>query len=72
MREMSEFEQRLSNLLNSVNAESASNTPDFILAAYLCDCLAAWNRATSWRTLWFSPEGVPEAIRDTGPATARP
>lgn len=33
--------------------EQESNTPDFILAKYLLDCLRNWNRATTERDRWY-------------------
>ncbi len=37
------FERELAALLNKYNKENLSNTPDFILAAYLTKCLETWN-----------------------------
>lgn len=45
----SDFEKELTALLNKHNQENASNTPDYILAQYLTNCLAAWNSATQQR-----------------------
>ena len=39
-------------LLNSYSAENRSNTPDFILAAYLVACLEAFNASVARRTAW--------------------
>lgn len=50
-----EFEKELSALINKYSGEQDSNTPDFILAAYLSDCLLAFNKATAWRSSWYSP-----------------
>lgn len=49
------LERELSDLLNRHSAENASNTPDFILAGYLNDCLAAFNRGVNARTKWYAP-----------------
>ena len=49
------FEIELASLLNRHSQENASDTPDFILAKYLTDCLEAWNRATVRRTAWYEP-----------------
>ena len=64
---VSEFEREIQSSINRCSMENGSDTPDFILAAYLNDCLKAFNRATAWRAKWFSPEGVPENERDCGP-----
>jgi hypothetical protein len=61
------FQKAIAAVINSLSVENESNTPDFILASYLNDCLNAWNRATNWRTMWFSPEGVPAEYRENGP-----
>lgn len=55
--------------LNRHSAENGSHTPDFILAGYLTDCLAAFDRATALRTSWYSPEDAVEVQDDppTGP-----
>ena len=53
---MSEFENQLRALINRRSMESASNTPDFILADYLSDCLASYNRAVIRRAKWYGGE----------------
>ena len=47
------FAKELETLLNRYNQEHGSNTPDFILAAYLMDCLLAWNQAVRHREQWY-------------------
>jgi len=60
------FRQDLQQLLNLHNRENASNTPDFLLANYLRDCLNAFDQAVIARDRWyrFSPRpgrpSVPE------------
>ena len=51
---MSEFEKKLAALLNEYSAEKGSDSPDYVLAMYLADCLKAWNRATIARDKWFA------------------
>jgi hypothetical protein len=48
-------------LLNKHSAENGSNTPDFILAKYLADCLAAYDRAVTAREKWHGREPKPVA-----------
>jgi hypothetical protein len=67
----SAFEKELAQLINRHSLENGSDTPDFILAAYLVDCLDTFNRISVWRAKWYSPEGVPTLERDHGPATPR-
>lgn len=40
------FNKELTELINKYSLEGGSNTPDFVLAQYLCECLGAFNRAT--------------------------
>ena len=48
-----DFFQELSGLLNRFSQENASNTPDWILAHYLTDCLKAFASATERRESWY-------------------
>jgi len=41
--------EKIRHAINSVSAETASNTPDYILAQYLVACLGAFNTATQHR-----------------------
>ena len=43
------FRQELTDAINRCSAENGSNTPDFILAEYLLDCLNAYENAVSRR-----------------------
>lgn len=54
-----EFEHELRDLLNRYSRESASNTPDEILAEYIEDSLAAFNRAVQRREVWYGRDGIP-------------
>lgn len=66
----SAFERDLAGVINKHSRENGSNTPDFILAAYLVDCLQNFDRIMLWRQKWYSPEGVPAAERINGPKRA--
>lgn len=59
-----QFAQRLESLLNRHSQENWSDTPDFILARYLLDCLAAWNKGVRHRETWYG--------RTARPVTAPP
>ena len=50
------FENRLIELLNEHSEENTSNTPDFILAKYIIDCLRVFNTATQERERWYGRE----------------
>lgn len=48
-----EFVESLRYAINCNSMENGSNTPDFILAEYLKDCLAALNKAVKAREKWY-------------------
>lgn len=50
------FEGELTELINKYSLEPLSNTPDFILAFYLKDCLLAWQNAQTRRTVWYQKQ----------------
>ena len=54
------FRAELIDLINRHSKESRSDTPDFILAEYLIECLNAYDKA-SRRRLAFCKGGVLEA-----------
>jgi len=47
------FQKELENLINRYSLENKSNSPDFILAEYLNNCLTAFNKATNQRSKYF-------------------
>ena len=47
------FKRDLTHLINKHCLENNSNTPDFILAEYLCMCLDNFTAASNARTKWF-------------------
>lgn len=51
-----DFRGKLEDLINRESMENGSDTPDFILAEYLKDCLVAFDKATTRRTDWYKPE----------------
>lgn len=51
------FRSDLEHLLNRHSKENGSDTPDFILANYIYDCLEAFDTAVRTRTRWYSPDG---------------
>ena len=48
-----EFRKELTSLINRHSRENVSDTPDFILAEYLTDCLAVFDRTTRERERWY-------------------
>ena len=47
------FSKELENLINKHSIENGSNTPDFILAEYMMNCLRAFENAVVARSKWF-------------------
>lgn len=48
-----EFEKELEHLINKYSIENETNTPDFILASYVCNCLYVLESAIKARDLWY-------------------
>ncbi len=59
---MSDLKTKIEHAINSVSAENGSDTPDFILAEYLTDCLAAFDKAVVARSKWY---GLSDSIVTT-------
>lgn len=53
MENKKEVIRDIARVLNKYSMENASNTPDFILAHYLVNCLEAWNGAHNAREDWY-------------------
>jgi len=49
------FKRELERLINKHSKENDSNTPDFILAEYLNNCLETFNKTVNKRTIWYEP-----------------
>lgn len=49
----SRLRKEIEQSINKYSLENSSDTPDFILAGYLSDCLIAFDRATKRRTEWY-------------------
>jgi hypothetical protein len=61
-----QFAQRLEALLNRHSQENASDTPDFILAQFLLNCLAAWNQGVQQRETWYGRDPRPAVLAASG------
>ena len=53
---MIEFRMELENLINNHSLEKNSDTPDFILAEYLTDCLETFDKIIKKREKWYNRE----------------
>lgn len=49
---VSQFQHDLEKLINHHSMENGSDTPDFMLASYLMDCLHAYEHLTAAREAW--------------------
>jgi hypothetical protein len=49
----SAFRKELESLINRHSMENGCNTPDFILARFLLDCLAAFESGVRSREKWY-------------------
>ena len=45
--------KRLEDLMNSISRENESNTPDFLLADYLVNCLEIFDQTIKSRDAWY-------------------
>ena len=59
-----DFEEELSALINRYSKENDSNTPDFILANYIGNCLFAFTEATQQRETWYGRDPRPSCIAE--------
>jgi hypothetical protein len=56
---MEPLRSKIESAINSCSAENVSNTPDFILAEFLTDCLAAFDKASWAREKWYGIKSKP-------------
>lgn len=47
------FQEHLEHIINYYSQENGSDTPDFILAQYLNECLGVWNKNMQRREEWY-------------------
>lgn len=59
---MTDFQEELTSLINRYSLENGSNTPDFILAQYLVDCIGNFNKTMKRRETWY---GCGENFKET-------
>ena len=58
--------KEIEHAINCNSAENGSNTPDFILAEYLTDCLAAFDKTVTAREKWYGREPKTVDAPETG------
>ena len=54
--------ERIAQAINATSSENGSNTPDFILADLLVDCLNAYDRVIRRRAEWYGRMDHPAGI----------
>lgn len=69
---MTAFMDDIQDVINRHSAENISNTPDFILAQYLDQCLNAFDVAVQQRETWYGRDGRPTERPSTDPPPAPP
>lgn len=57
------FIDELAVLINKYSLENRSNTPDFILAEYMVDCLRSFERTSNVREHWYDTFLGPEKVK---------
>ena len=62
MKKRTSFQTELEDIINRYSMENGSDTPDWILAEYLVDCLDAFNRVCTKREKWYGrgPKYIPD------------
>lgn len=50
---MSDLIKELEAIINSHSVENESDTPDFLLASYLSECLKTWAKIVKARDDWY-------------------
>lgn len=62
-----DLRKELTALLNRFSRENFSNTPDFLLANFLMECLQAFERASMQREKWYGKALTPAGIAEVNP-----
>lgn len=57
--DVDELTRDIAGVLNKHCYENLSDTPDFILAEYVVECLRAWNGASTRREKWYGYKHSP-------------
>lgn len=71
-RDHSDFRGDLASLINAYSLENVSNTPDFVLAQLLHECLVAFDKATITRDHWYGVKLSPGGSHFVDAAGQRP
>ncbi len=55
-----DLEKKLKDLINCESRESDSNTPDFLLAEFMMNCLDAFELTSNKREVWYGITSSPK------------
>jgi hypothetical protein len=69
---MSDFKKELKTLLNAHSRENVSDTPDFVLAEYMSDCLRAFEKASKARDKWHQWDDAGKRIEHAAAEPSTP
>jgi len=69
---MSELQNEIKALINKRSRENISDTPDWILAGYLNNCLQAFEQATIHREHYYGRELTEKNNSEVEPERAEP
>jgi hypothetical protein len=64
---MNTFRRELIEVINKHSKENGSDTPDFILAEYLTDCLRTFDKAINLRENWYNRKICGEVLKEKTP-----
>lgn len=64
-QDLEAFNKDLQDLINRHSLENLSDTPDFILAAYLSSCLLAFGLNIRTRDNWYGYKGLGQRVNET-------
>lgn len=61
------FYEEITQVINKHSMENGSDTPDYILATYLLDCLNSFNKAVNARERFFGRCKINKSTTETIP-----
>jgi hypothetical protein len=64
---MTTLQKDIEALINRHSRENESNTPDYILATFMLDCLRAFELASRERERWYNMHCEPGGVRRVDP-----
>jgi len=56
------FKEELTSLINKHSKENGSDTPDWVLANYLCGCLEVFEETVKIRSNWYGHKEMSDKV----------